>query len=349
MKFKFMVGLIAVGLALGLYRVGAESLKENLQKKLSKSIGQPVTIRGAYPLFPPALFLSGLEVGKPFDPMEKPILSVAQLSIRVNFLKFLQGQWGVEMELANPKLFFTRDSQGVFNEAFLSLIKRRPVFPRSAVFLHRVRARDGEIVFIDRRVSPETKWTVRNVSLSAGLDPKKKGYRFSLLALLDGAQPSATLEFGGEMVLDETGKIKMALTDWPAQKFAPYLRDILGVAPSQGICTIESVLILHKKMLTSSTTLVGRGLLFPGAEQTVFGLPGNKLIELLKDKEGNVHLKFDVGGSLNDSTDWPSLIQEAFGESIHQAMTANLQNLLSDVEKKPVVDVIQNEGESLSR
>ncbi len=348
MRVKFFLWLIGIGLVVGIYGVVTRTLQERLEVRLTHSFDRPVKIREVHVIFPPALLLLKLTVEDSARGEKVPLLSIQQTFLRLSFLKFLQGQRGIDLEFTSPELFVTRSPQGTFSFPLVSWLQKNSSFSMT-----RLRIRNGEVKLTDQAVSPETIWIVRDLRLSmVSKGNKPQSYLVSAIGSLeaDPARSIGSVEIDGEFVPAGTTQMKVSITQTEIERLAPYIRQIIGVAPSQGSCAIKSAATLQNGAVVAHVDLTAHGIMFPTNEETIFGLAGNRLVELLKDKDGSIHLAFDVKGRLGESLDWSNATTAAFREAMRQALSRSIQNVLTDVEeRRPVEELLQRGMESLGR
>ena len=133
-------------------------------------------------------------------------------------------------------------------------------------------------------------------------------------------------------------------------KLAPYLQPVLGVAPVRGTADVETQLTLHQGIVMAHNSVTATGVAFAGAEPTTLGPDGNRLIELLRDKEGKIHLSFIVTGKLGEKLDWSDLTTGAMREAMRQAMSRSILQVMSDTEQnRPVEERMRRKLDTLDR
>ena len=133
-------------------------------------------------------------------------------------------------------------------------------------------------------------------------------------------------------------------------KLSSYLEKILGTAPIRGSMRMETRLTLHQGVLMTRNEVEAAGVAFSGNVPTTLGPDGNRLVELLRDPQGKVHLTFIVAGKPGEKMDWSDLAAGAMREAMRQAMSHSIQRVLSETEQqKPVEELMRKKLDTLDR
>ena len=80
----------------------------------------------------------------------------------------------------------------------------------------------------------------------------------------------------------------------------------------------------------------------------MLGPSGNKLVEMLQEKDGKVHLSFAVEGKAGPGFDWQGTISSKVQEALRQAMSRSILKSLGDSEQN-VGEHVRKGIESLGR
>ena len=235
-------------------------------------------------------------------------------------------------------------------EAELTTLCRRPVTVRSAyvVFPPAVR-----LVGVDLpAVQGQARIPVRIRSLVIRPWGRTKERRFTVSGDWLTGQEGLLGSFDGKGTYLREGPVDadVTLTCGNLVALASYLREGLGSAPSAGRMRMETHLTVHMGVLMAHNEVTAAGVVFPGNAPTTLGLDGNRLVELLRDPEGKVHLSFIVSGKLGEKLNWSDLTAGAMREAMRQAMSRSIQRVLNETEqKKPVEELLRNKLDSLDR
>jgi hypothetical protein len=203
-------------------------------------------------------------------------------------------------------------------------------------------------------VQPEVTCILRDTAVSLGRAPHPGVvYVYSAIGSLEGLSRQALgmVQVRGMSHLpDGPTEVEVSVKHGALQQIAPYVRRVLGTAPSQGSLELKAKVTAHAGMVVSETQLTSSHLAFATDEPTVIGPTGNRLVELLQDSKGLISLSFIVQGHGGQPLDWSDLAAGALREAMQQALARGIQRLLADVEeRKPVEDWIQRQMESLGR
>ncbi|MCM8812203.1 MAG: DUF748 domain-containing protein [Candidatus Omnitrophica bacterium] len=341
-----LIWLLAAVAIAGGYLGGTVVLKGEMEKWIADAVGRPVQIDVLQGTFPPGITAKGITLAQEPDAANLPF-AIHKVIARFSFLSLLRGQFGLDVELISPVISMERSSDGTW---------RLPVNARSAgggrggLPVVRLRVRDAEITIIDKFVSPEAMWFFRKVSLSA---KREAGglYMYTFLSALEGLdrQPVGQVGVTGSVSFKEQAAEAHLSADYSALEFlAPYIQLAIGAAPSRGTCSINSAITVRGREFSADTKFIGKGILFAMEQPTALGPSGNRLVELLKDREGRVHLTFTIAGKLGEQMDWSGLITGTVREAMRQAMARSIQKVLGSSETN-VGESVQKGVESLGR
>ena len=275
-------------------------------------------------------------------------VTVQDVSVRLAWASLLRGRPGVELSLTAPELSL-RWSKGSLTGFSLKPLRSSRAGRVPVVQLH---VEKGRISLLDQTVSPEVAWEVRDLALAARADWKSGPCVFEGTgALADGmAGGKGRLKLDGSAVLPR-GPVdaSVSLTHGRVGELAPYLRQVLGTAPSRGTVEVASRVTLHGGVLMSKNDVSASGVGFPTDEPTVLGPDGNRLVQLLRSPDGKVSLSFVMTGEVGKGLDWSDLAAGAMREAIQQAMARGIQRVLSDTEQQPVEEAVRKGLDSLGR
>ncbi len=183
-----------------------------------------------------------------------------------------------------------------------------------------------------------------------GARPRERG--FTLSGRLEDGQGGSLGRFSARGTFFKEGPVdaEVSFTGANLENLAPYLRQVLGVAPSGGAMEMRTRLTLYRGVLMAHNEVSASGVVFSGNEPTTLGPDGNRLVELLKDREGKVHLSFVVAGKLGQKMDWSDLAAGAMREAMRQAMSRSIQQVLTDTEqRRPVEELLRKKLDTLDR
>ena len=275
-------------------------------------------------------------------------IAVQAVSVRPAWGSLLRGHLGAELELKAPEISLRWSKE---NLSGLTLKPLRAV-RGGGIPVVQLRVWEGKASLLDQTVSPEVAWEFERLALTAQFDWKSRKCVFEGTGALvgDGAGEKGHLKVDGSAVLPR-GPVDatVRLTHGQAGDLAPYVRQVLGAAPSHGAVEVVSRVTLHGGVLMTHNDVTATGLTFPTNEPTVLGPDGNRLVQLLLDREGKTHLGFIVTGEVGKGLDWSDLAAGAMREAVQQAMARGIQRVLTDTEQQPVEDAVRRGLDSLGR
>lgn len=347
MKLKWILWVVAIAAAVGFYLVAVSSLRGRMEAQLSAACKRPVTIQAVQIVLPPAIRLTGLEVPAMRGEDRSPI-KVDSIQARLAASAWGQGQPGGDLEVSHPQIYIEWTQQA----KELSALGVSPVALPSGTPIAQARIHGGELTFVDRLAVPNVFWNVRDLSFAIrpGVRPQER--EFALSGRLDGTEgpPLGRVEARGTAFPGGPVDAVVKLSYGDLGKLAPYLRPVLGTAPSRGAVEVETRLTLYQGVLMAHNDMKATGLFFTDTQPTALGPDGNRLVELLKDREGKIHLSFIVARKPGEKTDWSDLAAGAMREAMRQAMSRSIQQVLSDTEQnKPVEELLRRKLDTLDR
>lgn len=335
---KWILGAIAVFLVVAAYLAATRSVKDFIEKRLDAALHEKVTLRAAHLTFPPGILLVGFSA---------PNFSIEQVGVRVSFFALLTGKPGLDLEVTAPKLFMERDAAGNVKSP-TGEGKKKPL----GLPISRLRIRAGEITFVDHKVLPEMTWLIRDLRVSLR-QKNSSSFDFGVVGELQQSpqKPVGNFELKGEFFTEGTADADFSIRHEALEQLGPYVQPILGAVPSRGSAALQSKITLHEGMLIADNKLQITELSFAAADQpTILGPASGRLVELLQDERGEIHLAFVVKGRLGEPLNWSDLVNSTLREAMKQALARNIQRTLTDIEKiKPIEELIQKGLESLGR
>lgn len=339
---------VAAAVALFFYFFGTAALRAQMEEALSSAAGRPVQLNAVHLTLPPGIRLVGIAV--PGGPREPSVpFSVGEITARLSAAQALRGAMGLSLDIRAPKLFitWTPEAQALFSwDALKNTAGSTTPLP-----LESLRIRGGELDFLDETAVPAVPWRLRDVAMEVSTrGTSEYAVRFS--GRLAGKEQEEIGRFEGNGSVLTHGPVDGEMT-FRHQKIgvlAPYLRKVLGSAPTQGSAELKSRLTVHGGVLMAHNDVTAAGVVFPPKERTTLDLEGTRLVELLRDADGKVHLAFVVAGKLGQRLDWSDLAAGALRESMRQALARSIQKVLKDTEqRRPSEEVLQEKIESLGR
>lgn len=279
--------------------------------------------------------------------VEEAGIAVQGVSVRPAWASLLRGRVGLELDLAAPELSL-RWSQGQLLGLALDPLRS---YRAGRIPVVQLRVREGNLSLLDQTVSPEVPWEVRHFALVGQADWRTGRCTFEGVgSLADGNVEKGELKLQGSAVLPHGPMdAEVFLVHQQVGELAPYLRQVLGTAPSQGAAEVTSRVTLHGGVLMSRNDVSVSGVVFPTDEATVLGPDGNRLVQLLRGPEGEIRLSFIMTGELGKGLDWSDLAAGAMREAVQQAMARGIQRVLSDTEQQPVEEAVRKGLDSLGR
>lgn len=349
MKKKTWIGLgSALFIFILLCAYGASALRAQMEAVLSSACGRPVRVQSAQVTLPPGIRIGGITVPALAREPAAP-LRIEEIQARLGVRNLLRGRQGLELEIRRPKLqmAWTPQARSLFSMAGLKGTSSPTALP-----LARLRVEGGEVTLTDETVIPATDWNLRDVrvEISAGPGPGEYRYRFSGLLFGEAGEDLGSLEAEGAWIsggpVDGRGSIRHR----DLRFLAPYLRRVLGAAPSQGRAELNTRLTVHQGVVMARNDVTAEGVVFPIGAGTTLDLEGNRLVELLRDGEGKVHLEFIVSGKLGQKLNWSDLAAGALREAMRQAMSRGIQDVLKRMEQiRPAEDILREKFDSTVR
>lgn len=346
MRVKLFLWIIGIGLLIGIQIVGSGKVRRQLETALSDTLGRKGTFQSAAMAFPLGVSLSDVTI--PAGPSQESSITARRVKARLHLWMLLKGQSRLDLELEGLKLLVERDTQKSLHPPFtLSNLWTFRKLP-----LARLRVRKCQIILIDRAVSPLVYCELRDLTVNMKPDRKPGQWIYTASGRLQGEskQPLGQLEAKGELYPSALSEANVSVRYEDLGRLSAYLRRILGTAPSRGALQLTSVLRLMERELLSDHQLEATGVVFPTDEPTALGPPGNRLVQLLEDSKGVVHLSFVVRGRLGGPLDWSGLMGATLRESLHQALARNIQKTLTEAEPpRSMEESIRRGIESLGR
>ena len=349
MKRKTWIGWgIALGLVAALYLFGAGALRAQMEDAMSSACNRPVSIRSARITLPPGILLSGIEV--PPAPRESAApFSIGQLSAHLAAGQFLQGKVGLSVEVQRPRLViqWTPQAKLLFSpDSFKNAAGSAPM-P-----LARLKIEGGELTFVDETVLPAVSWNFRDLQAEVSADRGPGEYSVHLSARMvgDAQENLGKVGIDGSVISQGPVDGTVSVEHLKIERLSPYLRRILGAAPTQGQAQLTSRVTVDHGVAMTHNEVIASGVVFPNGERTTLDLEGNRLVELLRDPEGKIHLGFIVTGKLGGKLDWSDLAAGALREAMRQALSKSIQNVLQQSQdSRPAGEVLQEKLESIGR
>ncbi len=346
MRKNWVFWLLGIGLLLWGAFAAAGVLKRSVTADLRRALNREVTVQGATLIFPAGIRLTGVTI--PQGPVQEgsPYGSIQQLGIRLALGSFLQGRPGIDLELARPRIFF----RGKLEE-LVGRIPRGATFKKGGLLFHRLRVRDGEVILVDQKVTPPVEWRLKNLSVSVRSGARSGGYSYSILGEFQGEshQPMGGIQVSGQLLADRTIRAKGSFSHDKLEYLAPYARRLLGTAPARGAVQIGGAVTFKERVLSAETELTATGVIFATEEPTALGPPGNRLAQLLQDRQGRIQISFPIKGSLQDRSG-SDLLTVSLREALQRALASSIHRTLTEAEPpRSVEEMLRRESESLPR
>jgi len=350
-RIKFISWIVAVGLLVSTSFVVSHRLKGRLEEGLSHLLERPVTIQSVGLTFPAGVVLKEVVIPADRSPESLPPIRIREAVVRFGFLSFLQGRQGIAVELVAPVIVLRQKATAGWDLPVTLSPRAAASVARLPLVVTRLRIRDGEVTIVDRQISPEVSWTFRNVSASLGRSHRPDEYLYAVLATVLDAQkkPVGQCNVDGHFFLAGTTEATVSLNGMDLPFLAPYVNLVLGVAPSQGTCTLVSRVSAYQGALLADSKFSASGVVFSTEKPTLLGPTGNRLVELLRDPSGTVQLSFLLTAHPGQPLDWSALMASTIQEAVRQGMAKGIQNVLSSTEQSPVAESVRKGFESLGR
>ncbi|MBI3616494.1 MAG: DUF748 domain-containing protein [Candidatus Omnitrophica bacterium] len=334
MRVKWILWIAGIGFLVWIHAATNRQIQGWTEGALNSGFGRKAAFRARTLIFPVGIRLSNVTI--PSGSGRESSVSIGRVEARINFPALLRGRPGFDLELRGPKFLIERDTAGDFH------LPLRPggvgeglEFP-----LAHLKVKEGELLFMDRAVSPLVFWAIRDLSVSVRADPRSGRWLTSGRGLLQGQshETIGQFEIRGKLDRSALSDAELSVTYQGLGNLAPYLRHVLGTAPSQGAFKLTSAVDLGKGSLSADNRIVATGVLFPTDEPTALGPSGNRLVELLKDRDGMIRLSFPVKGPLGELPDWSNLLGAPLRDAMRRALAQNIQKALADAESPRSVE-----------
>lgn len=345
-KLKLFWWVVGLGAVLGVYRVAVSSLRGQIEAQLSAVCKRAVTVQSAQFVLPPAIRLIGLEVPA-VRGEDRPPIRIDAIQARLIASAWGQGQPGGEVVVVHPRIHL----EWTLEAKAISEMGGTPIVVPSGIAIAQASVRDGEVTTIDRLAVPNVFWNFRDVSFAIRPGGRPQEREFALAGRLEDPEGRPLGKVNGQGTFFPEGPVDavIKLSHGDIGKLAPYLRRVLGTAPARGAVEVETRLTVYEGTLMAHNDVKATGLFFSDNQPTTLGPDGNRLVELLKNREGKVHLSFIVVRKPGEKTDWSDLAVGAMREAMRQAMTRSIQQVLSDTEQKPVEELLRRKLDTLDR
>jgi len=332
-KFKVLFLLCAVFLAIfviasilvGVYapKIVEEQIQQNLKVKASVgkiSLGLPFTIT-----------LEKLEIGN--------LASIKKVSFSPNLIGLLFGKAVIHgLTITEPVIYLERSASGKLN---LPVLEQKGKAP--AIYLTSLKVRDAKIIFIDRYVStPGYQLIVDKLNISVtkvSLPITSLATNFSLSAQLSNpaGKPFGNIAFSGWLdFLAKDMEAKLEVKDLDVTNFAPYYGNFISDKKLLSAkLDLGSTFKAKNNALNIITDLNLFHLVYEKTEEQQVSLDlAKNALDLFTDKDGNLHLVFNI----NTQLDNPGLSQEKLKSIILKAAMKNL----SSQSPEQIVDKVAN-------
>lgn len=350
-RIKIVSWFIAVGLLAGVYVAVSHSLRARLENSLSRLLDRQVTIESAQLTFPAGVVLKKVVIPADRSQESVPPVQIQEVVVHLTPLNFSKGWQAVTVELTAPTVCIRQKAKTGWELPVTLPTHATASADRLPLAITRLQVREGEVTVVDRQVSPEVTWTFRNIS--AGVSPSHHPgeYLYTVFGTITDAhkKPVGQCEISGHFFLVGTTEATISFKEMDLPFLAPYVNLVLGTAPSQGTCTLVSRVSAYQGALVADSTLSASGVAFPTEKPTLLGPTGNRLVELLRDSTGTIHLSFLLTGRPGEPLNWSTLTAGTIQESVRQGLAKGIQNVLSSTEQQPVEESVRRGMESLGR
>ncbi len=336
---------IALGVLAAVHFMWTTALRAELVSSLSAACQRPVTIRAVGFVLPLGIRVADLEV-PPAGSEQGPLLRAEEIRIQILMGQAVQGRVSLSVELIQPELSVRWSRQ---TGELLALGGAR-VSGTTPAPIQRVRIRRGRLQLLDEQAVPPTPWRFQDLEADVRLGGAVlSSYELdAAIGRADGGE-IGRLESQGSFIPDGPFEAKVSFRHDRMKELAPYLREVLGPTPVQGSLELDSRITVFRGVLMAHNQVSASDVRFATEEPTTLGPSGNRLVELLSDREGKVQLGFVVNGRLGQRLDWSDLAAAAMQTSLQQAMARGIQRVLGETEQQPLADRLQKGIESIER
>jgi hypothetical protein len=311
MKKKFLLFVVILIAAIILFipfisrgfltRMALQKAEELLQTHIELSSASLQLLQGS-------VVLRGLKIYHP-DRKKEKIAEAGRVSLKLNYFPMIFGHLGeLILEMDHPKLIYTTTRSGQWELSNrIPLLRKGKGEARLTPFnIERITINGGEVEYRDGRVtSPPTVTRlsdidvrVRRVQLATKEDPLpakfdaefdiQKAGRFQMEGRGDFLSPK--ISFDSEV----------KLTSLPLPPFAPYYEPSLPVRIRRGTLAMSSKAKCEKDYLRAPAHATISGLEVEPKGTKIFGFTSDRVVQSLKDKEGNVELDILIAGNIRN-------------------------------------------------
>ncbi|MBI4124763.1 MAG: DUF748 domain-containing protein [Deltaproteobacteria bacterium] len=246
-------------------------------KKAGEAVGAPVTLsRAELNLLAGGLVIHDLKVGD--------FLTVKKITVWVPPLPLLKGEKStLTLTLKKPVLNFRRKD--------LDLLK--PGEGESPVVIQKIAIENGSLIYNDRSAGKTTTLTKIDMEITPS--------GFALTARIDGEAPFR-IEGKGNLFDKKTSfEAEVSLKNLPLPPFEPYYDDADNKFKiTRGAASLTTQAQCKQNRLSAPVHAVIQNLELQPKRPMLFGAAAERVVEKLKDKEGNLELDFLISGDIKN-------------------------------------------------
>ncbi|PIQ82126.1 MAG: hypothetical protein COV76_05135 [Candidatus Omnitrophica bacterium CG11_big_fil_rev_8_21_14_0_20_64_10] len=352
-KLQIILILLIAALAAGWW-FASNWLKAELPGMLSQALAAEVTLKETNLRFPLGLELKGIRIA----PKTGEPVTADALTVQANPLSLLSGQPQVTLELDRPSWRLHRTAAGFewpFPTGTPAGGKGGAGVPSKEgkappILFTLLSVKNGSLALVDEAVQPTVTWSLQPIEVTVRMDPASQSAHWQVQSVVsEGGKEIGAITSEGEGKLDGSAKGSFKIRHSALQQLAPYIRPTIGTVPVSGRLTLESRFDLKQGNLQSDNAIAAEGLVFPEGDETLFGTTGNRMVKLLRDRDGVIRLNIPVSGRVETPEDWGRLTSAAVQEALRRALTKTIQNVLTDKAEQTVGELLNKALESINR
>lgn len=310
-----------------------------LVKQLSDTLQCPVSIGAIVWLPPSGVRVRAFEAQSPAGRAQPPWLKAEAVDVQVALWSLLlRRTLVVDIDVHRPALTVEQLADGRLSLPTFAAPAPAPApatpsgaapSQAPAVLPHRVRLLRGVVIYRDQRQTPPWTLTLAPVTLDVAAQPQGVRYRGDSGIRGSDDAPVGTLEFEGTTAFDGQTTATVQLAHRALPQLAPYLRPVLGAAPTAGALAVRAAITGRPEAMTARVHVEMTGLVLPPEAMTAAGVTAAQLLPLLQDEQGRVVLDFTIAGRWDQlQVGWNELAASAVQQILRQLVTQRLPNIL---------------------
>jgi len=345
LKKIFLIVIGGVIFLVAAYVLGLEVFRAQLESDLTRACQRPVKVKAVNVVFPIGIVLKGLEV-PPVGIEKQSPLSAQSIQIQLVPVSAVFGKPALAVRVDG--LHFTC----AWNWQMREILRRGNFQARLRIpaQVSSLNIAKGRIVVVDEDITPAFPWIFQNLSVDISAKTQDSyTFRCSSELVDEKATPIGSLQADGHFVVGGPVDGKLVFQHAKIEALSPYVRRLLGTTLLKGAVELSSSFTLHEGLLISQNDLTATGLRFASGKIAFMDMEPDRVVDLLTDPNGEIHLSFRVAGSLKEKLDWSDLAASAMREALHQAMARSIKRTLEAAQQGLLEERLRRQLESIER